>query len=128
LDDIDIIGALKIWRQYPDNVLSLLAGGLLDRRLLKVKLQAVPVDDYILAEEKRKTARMLSLTSEETEYLVFAGEHTNTTYNPGNEAISILFRDGSVRDISEVDNALIQRTLAAAVKKFYICYYKSPNG
>ncbi len=128
LDDIDVIGALKRWKDHPDKVLSLLSAGLLDRRLLKVKLQAEPVDDFILEEEKRKTARLLGLTSEEAGYLVFSGEHTNTTYNPGNEAISILFRDGSVRDISAVDNALIQRSLAAEVKKFYICYYKAANG
>jgi hypothetical protein len=46
----------------------------------------------------------------------------NTTYNPMDERINILFRDGSVRDISEVDNALIRQTLTSTVKKFYICY------
>jgi hypothetical protein len=38
------------------------------------------------------------------------------------EKINILFKDGTVRDISQVDNALIHRSLSTAVKKFYICY------
>ena len=46
------------------------------------------------------------------------------TYNPENERINILFRNGSVRDISEVDNALIHQTLSSAVKKFYLCAYE----
>ncbi len=41
---------------------------------------------------------------------------------PTDEQINILFKDGTVRDISQVDNALIHRTLSSPVKKFYICY------
>ncbi|RYZ19665.1 MAG: phosphohydrolase, partial [Sphingobacteriales bacterium] len=37
--------------------------------------------------------------------------------------INILFKDGTVRDISRVDNALIQHNLSTPVKKNYICYY-----
>jgi hypothetical protein len=53
---------------------------------------------------------------------VFTGQAVNTTYNPLDEKINILFKDSSVKDISQVDNALIQQTLASTVKKFYICY------
>jgi hypothetical protein len=35
-----------------------------------------------------------------------------------------LFRDGTVTDISEVDNALIQLNLSRPMKKFYICFMK----
>jgi hypothetical protein len=55
-------------------------------------------------------------------YLAFTGEASNTLYNPGDERIRILFKDGSVRDISEVDHALIQQGLSGRVKKHYICY------
>ena len=40
------------------------------------------------------------------------------------EHIHILFKDGTVKDISKVDNALINQTLFGTVKKFYICYLK----
>ena len=36
----------------------------------------------------------------------------------------LLFKDGTVRDISEVDNALINQSLFGTVKKFYICFIK----
>ena len=36
--------------------------------------------------------------------------------------IHILFKNGDVKDISEVDNALINQNLMGAVKKYYICY------
>jgi len=48
----------------------------------------------------------------------------NTTYNPEDERINILFKDGSVKDISKVDNALIHQHLSSPVKKQYICYLR----
>jgi hypothetical protein len=67
-------------------------------------------------------AGRLGVTAEEARYFVFTGQAVNTTYNPLDEKINILFKDSSVKDISQVDNALIQQTLASTVKKFYICY------
>jgi UDP-3-O-[3-hydroxymyristoyl] glucosamine N-acyltransferase len=40
------------------------------------------------------------------------------------ERINILFKDGSVKDISQIDNALIHQQLSGPVKKYYICYYR----
>jgi 3-oxoacyl-[acyl-carrier-protein] synthase III len=56
--------------------------------------------------------------------LVFTGEVTSSTYNPNDEHIHILFKDGMVKDISEVDNALINQNLMGKVKKYYICYLR----
>jgi leucyl aminopeptidase (aminopeptidase T) len=64
----------------------------------------------------------LGLTPAEADYFVFTGEATNTTYNLADENINILFKDGSVKDISAIDNALIQRHLNSTIKKYYICY------
>jgi hypothetical protein len=77
----------------------------------------------------QEATRILNISASDAAYFVFTGEHTNTTYNPTDEKINILFKDGTVRDISEVDNALIHRSLSTAVKKFYICYLtgEQPN-
>jgi hypothetical protein len=48
----------------------------------------------------------------------------NRTYNFTDEKINILFKDGTVRDISSVENALISNTVSIPIKKFYICYPK----
>jgi hypothetical protein len=122
LDDFDVMGTIKNWMFHSDKVLSLLCRALIDRRLLKARLQATPFDQDYVQELKEAVARRLSVSREEAGYFVFTGQATNTTYNPLDEKINILFRDGSVKDISEVDNALIQQTLASAVKKFYICH------
>lgn len=127
LDDFDVTGTVKNWMSHPDKVLSLLSRGLIDRRLLKVRLQATPFDENTVQELKETVARQLSVTDEEAGYFVFTGQTTNTTYNPADERINILFKDGGVRDISQVDNALIHQTLSSPVKKFYICYLNTGN-
>lgn len=122
LDDYDVMSALKLWMNHEDKVLSTLSRMLINRQLLKVKLQADPVDIQILETHRARVIQDLKMTPEEADYLVFTGENTNTTYDPEDEKINILFKDGEVRDISQVDNALISRSLATAVKKFFICY------
>jgi len=124
LDDFDVMGAIKHWMFHPDKVLSLLSRNLIDRRLLKARLQATPFDKDVVEELRKSVAEELSIQVEEAGYFVFTGQAVNTTYNAVDEKINILFKDGSVKDISQVDNALIHQTLASAVKKFYLCYYK----
>jgi uncharacterized protein len=125
LDDIDVMGAIKQWMFHSDTVLSVLSRGLIDRRLLKVRLQATAFDEGLVIELREEVARRLGISTEDARYFVFTGAAVNTTYDPKDERINILFKDGSVRDISQVDNALIHQTLASTVKKFYLCHLNS---
>lgn len=122
LDDYDVMGAIKSWMFHPDPVLSALCRMLVDRQLLKVKLQAEPFSPEYIAEQQAALANRTGLSIEEAGYFVFSGEASNTTYDPAEESINILFKDGSVKDISQVDNALIQHNLSRPVKKHYFCY------
>lgn len=127
LDDFDVMSAVKRWMSHPDKVLSTLSRGLINRQLLKVRFKATPYDENYVGELRSAVSRSLSIDRTEAAYFVFTGEAVNTTYNPENERINILFKNGSVRDISEVDNALIHQTLSSPVKKFYLCAYE-PTG
>lgn len=122
LDDVDVMGAVKSWMHHPDKVLSSLCRMLVDRQLLKVKLQGDPVDLAMLAEKTRELCAATGLTPTEAGYFIFSGEASNTTYDPTYEKINILFKDGTIKDISAVDNALIQHNLSRPVKKHYFCY------
>jgi uncharacterized protein len=125
LDDYDVLSTIKNWMTHQDKVLSLLCRGLVERRLLKVKFQAEPFEKSHVEELRNKICDQLKITEKEVSYLVFTGEAMNTTYDTTEEHINILFKDGTIRDISKVDNALIQFNLSRPVKKFYICYYSS---
>ena len=88
-------------------------------------MQAEPINPALTNQKVQEVAALLELNEEETaEYFVFTGEASNTTYNPADERINILFKDGTIKDISQVDNALIQHNLSSTVKKYYICYWR----
>jgi uncharacterized protein len=122
LDDTDVVASLKHWSGNEDTLLAFLCRSVLNRKLLKVKLQAEPISEELLQEKKRVSAEKAGVNSNDSGYLAFTGEAVNRLYNPYDEHINILFKDGSVRNISEVDNALIHENLSRPVKKFYICY------
>jgi HD superfamily phosphohydrolase len=124
IDDYDVLMAIKAWCSHPDKVLSILCTGIIDRRLLKVKYAAEPFAVTLLAEKISEVAQRIGISEEDAKWLVFTGEATSSTYNFENEHIYILFKDGNIKDITEVDDALINENLRGKVKKYYICYLR----
>jgi HD superfamily phosphohydrolase len=122
LDDYDVLTTIKHWVNHKDKILALLCKGIINRRLLKVKYFSRPVPLSFLEKKREEACMELNIPRDEASYLVFSGETGNRTYNTQDEHIHILYKDGSIKDISQVDNALINQTLFGTVKKFYICY------
>lgn len=122
LDDYDLLAAIKGWCRHKDKILSILCRGIINRQLLKVAYSAEPVEEKQLEEKIQEACNRFGLSPEEAGWLVFTGEASSSTYDPGKEHIYILFKNGEVKDISEVDNALINQNLMGAIKKYYICY------
>ena len=125
LDDTDVIASIKKWSLNEDRVLSYLSRSVLNRKLLKIRLQSSPIPDEVLLEKKREACQKAGVDIQESAYLAFTGEAENSLYNPFDERINILFKDNTVKNISSVDNALIHQHLSRPVKKFYICYIDS---
>ncbi len=124
LDDHDVMATIKNWCHHPDKILSVLCRCLVERKLLKIKLQSDPFDPKELEAQRKITGERLEISTEDAGYFVFTGATSITTYDPKDERINILFKDGTVRDISKVDNALIHQDLSSAIKKYYFCYYR----
>jgi uncharacterized protein len=124
LDDTDIMCTIKNWCGHFDPVLGRLCKGLVDRKLLKVKFRSEPFDELMIEALRNDTAQRLKISKEEAAWFVFTGEAVNTTYNPFDEHIKVLYKDGTVSDISKVDNALIHQQVSAPVKKYYLCYVR----
>jgi HD superfamily phosphohydrolase len=124
LDDTDVMCTIKNWCGHFDPILSRLCKGLAERKLLKIKFQAEPFSPLMVATLKSDVARRLKISEQEAAYFVFTGEAINTTYNIFDEHIKVLFKEGEVKDISQVDNALIHQQLSSPVKKYYLCYLR----
>jgi HD superfamily phosphohydrolase len=121
IDDHDVMHAIKCWSKHPDKILSLLCTRFLNRQLYKARIQAEPFEESFIEKKKEEVAEKFGIDKKDVGYLCFTGEATNTLYQTKDERINILFKDDTVKDISGIENALIQQNLSAAVKKFYIC-------
>ena len=124
LDDYDVMAAIKGWCNHEDKILSFLSRGILNRELLKVKYYSEPIEKKWIEEKTAEAMQKMNITSEEASWLVFTGIASGSTYNFEDERINILFKDGSVKDISAVDDPLIGKNLRGKIKKYYFCYLR----
>ncbi|MBY0480549.1 MAG: HD domain-containing protein [Chitinophagaceae bacterium] len=121
LDDHDVMHAVKVWSRHPDRILQILCNRLLNRKLYRSRIQSEEFEELFIQEKQKEAVRDFKISPDDVRYLCFTGEASNTLYQTLDERINILFKDGMVKDISMIDNALIQQNLSAPVKKFYIC-------
>ncbi len=121
LDDNDVMASIKVWQTHDDKILSTLCKMLNLRKLYKVLLSSESLAS-ILVDKKRIAKNMLGLNDEELRYFVFTGITSNSTYNINDELIKIETKSGVIKNITEIDDSLVNQTLARAVHKNYICY------
>ena len=125
LDDTDILFAIKKWQHHSDPVLSLLCKRLMIRKGFKCTMQsnAISKDQWETAFAQTKAA--FPMNDKDLSYLCFKGTASNTLYKDDVETIKILLKTGEVSSISKIQDTIINESLSAPVKKFYICLLKA---
>jgi hypothetical protein len=124
LDDSDIWSALKVWKHSDDKILSTLATDMTDRHLFKVEItEERPEDDY-LQEKMHQIALAMGIPEEDAHYLLTLTEIGKDMYNPDDDSIGILYKDGTVKDISEASEILNVQLLSKKIRKYYLCYQR----
>lgn len=121
VDDDDVTTSLKAWATSDDKVLRLLSRGLVCRDLLHIEMSREPIPAEQIEEERQCADKALGVSMEETNYIVRTGQVSSKTYTQGVDRINIIYRDGSVRDISEASDMMRLDTLGAADRRYYIC-------
>lgn len=124
LDDDDIMSAIKVWSHHPDKVLATLSTILKDRILPKVVLNNEPFGLNQLNELKKTVAQKMGISETEANYFVFTDSVKNRAYNLENFNIKILFKDGSLKDITQASDQYNIEALSKAVTKYYLCFPK----
>jgi HD superfamily phosphohydrolase len=121
LDDSDISSSIKEWISHEDPVLSGLSARLVNRKLMKIKISAYPYAESAVYDIREKVRISLGLSEEETGYFVSVGEMTNKAYQPEEEAILILFKNGKLKDIRDASDINLEG-LTKTVRKHFVCY------
>ena len=124
LDDSDIWCAMKAWKHSSDKILATLATDMTDRHLFKVEVsEEAPSEEY-LNEIARGIAEKLNIPLGDTHYMMTLTEIGKDMYNPDDDSIGILYKDGTVKDISDASEILNVQLLSKKIRKYYLCYQR----
>ena len=121
LDDYDIFSAIKVWAEDKDKILSYLCTCLIERKLYKVEIQNEPFTKKQLGTKMKFIQNKMPHLKENIDYFIFSKSVSNEIYNVNKIGISILFRDGKVKDISKSSDQLNVEVLNKTVKKWFMC-------
>jgi HD superfamily phosphohydrolase len=124
LDDFDVFTALKVWSSHPDKILSYLSKSIVNRHLFKVEIRPEAFEPQRIDAIRLSIMRYFNLTEKEANYLLIIGETSNHAYHPNQSQINILYKDGSIKDISSASDQLNISVLSHPVTKHFICYPK----
>lgn len=124
LDDNDIWSALKVWMHCDDKILATLASDLINRRIFRVEVLDREFDEEYINEKRREIAEALNISFDETKYLISQSKAEKDMYNVNDDHISMLYKDGTLRDVTEVSELLNIDLLAKKVGKYYLCYQR----
>jgi hypothetical protein len=124
LDDSDIWSALKAWKHAADPILRLLATDLLDRHLFHVEVREEPPTEEELEDLRTRLAETFGISKEDTDYLLTVAEIGKDMYNPADDSIGILYKDGTVKDIADASEILNVHLLSKKIRKYYLCYQR----
>lgn len=123
LDDYEIYTCIKQWCNENDKVLSLLSNMIINRNLLKIKIQ----DQKFLSKQIEKinyfVQKKYDLSYEEASYFVFTKKISHNTYKKDEEKINILLDNKKIVDLTKVSDHFSNRKTNIK-NKYFLCFPK----
>ena len=124
LDDTDIHCSIKEWTKSDDKVLSLLAQNTVNRRPFKVEIHDTPISQARLTELEDELIQKTGVSREEVKHLYNVSTIQKDMYDIHDDRITILYKDGVMKDITEASEILNVQLLSKKIRKYYLCYHK----
>lgn len=123
LDDNDVWGAIKLWKDNDDAILSKLCMMLLERDLFQIQIGG-PVKQK-LEKVKQAIASKYKTLRNDTSYFFSLGTLTNEAYVTDGQPIKVLTRSGELLDIAKASDLPNISAMSKVVKKDYLCWPKN---
>ncbi|WP_059014726.1 HD domain-containing protein [Flavobacterium psychrophilum] len=122
LDDTDIVGAIKHWQNHQDFTLSSLSKMIINRDLLKIKMNEENFSKEEIQELIEQFSKANNIAIQEAKYFVFKGKIRNQAYSKSAEPIRILKKDGSIEDVALLSDQLSLKALSKQVTKYFLVF------
>ena len=124
LDDFDIWGAIKLWKNDSDYVLQNISQMFLTRKLFKINLVNESFSSQEIENLRAKALKKLGVPEEDLGYFFSTGTISNYGYVE-KDRISILTKKGEVVDVASAADLPNIKIMSKMVEKHYVCVAKS---
>ena len=124
LDDTDIHCSIKEWVNSKDKVLSALARNVVSRRPFKVEIYEDPIGEDKIAEMEEQLMSQTGVGREDVKYFYNVSTIQKDMYDIDDDHITILYKDGTMKDIAEASEILNVQLLSKKIKKYYLCHHR----
>ena len=124
LDDNDIYSAIKEWRKSDDTVLRILSENIVERRPFRVEISETPFSEERLAQVEEEIRQHVPVSEADVKYLYSVSEIQKDMYDVNDDHITILYKDGSMKDIADASEILNVALLSKKIRKYYLCYQR----
>jgi HD superfamily phosphohydrolase len=123
LDDNDVWGAVKLWKDNSDAILSQLCIMLLERNLFQIQIGGSVKQK--LEKVRHAIAAKYKTLRNDTSYFFSLGTLTNEAYVMDGQPIKVLTRKGELLDIAQASDLPNIKAMSKIVKKDYLCWPKN---
>jgi uncharacterized protein len=124
LDDNDIWSSVKVWMDNEDTILSMLSRDLIERHTFKVEVYEEPVSDEKISKIKSSLVEHFNIPLADADFLISLNTVQKDMYDMNDDHISILFKDGTCKDITDASDILNIALLSKKIRKYYLCYQR----
>ncbi|MDZ4751294.1 MAG: HD domain-containing protein [Flavobacteriales bacterium] len=122
LDDFDILGALKVWQDHNDPILSQLSERLVNRKLFKITIRKNEFDISTIEEKRNIASKNSGMSGSDLNYFFIHSQVDNHAYDPMIGSIRIKMKDGRILDAAEASGQLDVAVLSEKVTKCFVAW------
>ena len=124
LDDNDIWCSIKVWASDEDKILSILSQDLLNRNIFHVEVREEPISENEIQQIRESISKEMNVPEDDAQYLMSVNTIQKNMYDIHDENISILYKNGEIKDIAESSEILNLALLSKKNRKYYLCYQR----
>jgi len=124
IDDYDVFTSIKVWAKHKDKILATLCSNLVNRQLFRTEIRNTPFKTEHVEDIRKSVMKLYDIDHEDSKYFVFSDVAKNNAYDPVNDKINILFKDGTIQDITRASDQLNVDVLSKTVTKYFLCHPK----
>ena len=89
-----------------------------------MEIHDTPISDEQTEATRKTLAAKFGISAKETDYLMSVDTIQKDMYNVNDDRITILYKDNTLKDISEASEVMNISLLSKKIRKYYLCYQR----